>query len=349
MRVIGDSILKICIVSTSPFHFAFLFVKSLQKYADVVLTGTASHNYTYSFYQEEDIDIFCPIEDLDLRSFDYFIGLDHGSLQLLLYIKNKRPEAIVGMQILDYPVHILQINTELFNSFHYSLWANIKDNLNNLDFIISTKRIENYYLGIYYSDKPSLSLLYPTYPSKKLDLEEENIVVYSGRMSPDKRVEIIIEGMKRSGVKDVLYLIGDSSNQDVSSYIANSGVKHEILDGISDEDKYVIYNKAKFFLYSGYEYCPSGSILEALSIGKNAVCYDVSPTFLDYYSQYIRYGHSNIDIFADEIKSLSNNKELREKYSIERQYHFFNNLTFDIWAKKVIGFIYENFRKNTNI
>jgi len=213
--------MKILVINSSYVNFVgTLFSIALDKYFDEVKCFNLPNKIYYDFdILEGKIETYYNkynIEEKDLFNYDFdvILALQTSGLYTAIPIYNTMKKigkkCLIGMQILDYPQHVFQHNKDyikdVYDSWQFYLFVlkefkfdfllynmyNAKDALSS--YTILTK-VQNF-------------IKYPVL-SHITELPQEDFIVYSGRIVPDKGVQYIIEALSllNKPIKFIMILI----------------------------------------------------------------------------------------------------------------------------------------------
>ncbi len=335
--------MKLLLVNTGAILQGVLFAKVLCNFFDIELLDDNTKiklPYDCGFDIEKDRPKFIPAKKSKF-DFDIVLGTDHGSLYYLDLIKKKFPEVMVGVQILDYPYHCIDINNVAYNENVKNDWEVWKKLLCFLDFYIINRVNSRYYLKDILNQKPNIDLLYPCFTMDTNNYSDENIIVNSGRINLDKRIDLTIRALGAANF-DGEFIIVSSINErtiDYSDLAKKCNVKYKVINNLSERDKFDLYSRSSFLISSHYSYALPLCIGQGMSIGKNSISFEGNEEDRNCYGEYIEYANGNFETFVNLIKKLINDKEYREKNKEKRINYFNKNYTYDIWADKIYNFV----------
>ncbi len=331
--------MKILLVSTGPRYSLYLAAQELNKYCETKIIN-AGFTTDYDVEIERDQSLECNNINV-VGNFDIIFGVDHGCINALVELKTMFPKIKFGVQILDYPKHILTKNSMCYDEGRVQQWNQWKQILPKMDFLLYNKKSSYDDLSELYDKVLSMSLLYPINSMKVNDYSNKGYVVYSGRVNQDRRVDLIIEAISRSKSKPKLIIatVVNNNTIDFSIFAKERGVDYVVMDRISEQTKFDLYANSCFIISADYSYCPASCVMQGLSIGKNSLSFETSNEHLSTYGPYIEYGDSDIDMFAEKIDLLYYNDEYREKFKQERISYFNANASYEVWGKKVFNFM----------
>ena len=268
---------------------------------------------------------------------DTFFGASHGTIESLVKVKGiLGNKVLTGMQILDYPEHILSNPDPCFDNARIR-WKAMEDGIKYVDYLIfSKKNVMNFLKKFGYENKLILETPLPVRSFEYIPRESENYVMYAGRINPDRRVDKIIEAISLSKNKPklVVVIVINEATQDFIDLASRLNVDYDLYGSIPEKKKYELYSRSSAVVNAGYGYCPAGCIIEGMMINKPAAVYDNDDENYRHYRDYVEYGNNNVEEFARAIDRAieSKSNEAGMKYA-------FDVFSYDTWAKKVSEFI----------
>jgi glycosyltransferase involved in cell wall biosynthesis len=176
-----------------------------------------------------------------------------------------------------------------------------------------------------YNIEPHVSCLgVDTELFKPLDVQKENFVLSVGQCIPEKGFSFIINSLANipAEVRPDLVLVTDQGNIHWKNYLQKLAqemkVKLKIMHLVSDEELVLLYNKSKLLVYTPYME-PFGLVpLESMSCGTPVVAVregGVSETVINGKTGILT--ERDVMIFANEVKTLLNDKERILKMGVE--------------------------------
>lgn len=128
------------------------------------------------------------------------------------------------------------------------------------------KRISKYY-------KTDSHVIYPPVEVDKFKISEqiEDFFLIGGRLSPYKRVDIVIEAFKRLDLK--LKVFGDGVDRARLEEIADGAKNIEFLGRVDDDEKAELYSKCQAF-FNPQEEDFGITVVEAMASGRPVIAYN---------------------------------------------------------------------------
>ncbi len=169
----------------------------------------------------------------------------------------------------------------------------------------------------------------------KFKIVENNYILYLGRLVPEKKADILIEGFIKADYKDLqLVIAGDDVNE--KQYIKNlkniaGGHENIIFTGaVFDEDKESLVQNCKIFcIPSELEGLPI-TLLEAMSYGKICLASDIEANIEALSDCGIYFNVNNSDDLATKIDNIMDQFESNELLGSLAKQRIENNFTWDI-------------------
>lgn len=335
---------KLVLINDGVINQGYLFGRALSKYFDVKIVGDASFvkygwDIDYNWLKEHKVDY----EESVFKNADIILGIEHGTLLKINDISNIFPNKIYGCQILDYPIHVFYDNKD-YNERACNIWPYYEKCLSKLDLIIYNQKrnIKDFKdLKIKFKNKAIHEFI--KFPVKPIFFDEEikteNIIVYSGRISPDKGIHYVISAL---GLIEKIYrpkFVTIGNGYDFSSFANYLRVDYENIKNCSEEEKYKYYHKSKAIICGADNvYIPALCILEGISIGKPTICFD-SFENREHYKNFCSYANpGSIINLSGIIRSIDDYKinENGIKYCKEE-------CTYEAWSEKVFNMVKEKY------
>lgn len=330
--------MRILLISSGPHYVSYLMASELNKYCETKIYNMGFHT---KYDVEVKLDSSVEYDPSDEKKFDIVLGIDHGCLPILLNSREFFKDSKFGVQILDYPKHVLDDKNKCYSLKAVKQWEEWKLILPKMDFILYNKKNSAEGLGKFYDRVPSMQLLYPIITIPTNEYSNDGFIVHSGRLNEDRRADLIINAIAKSKSKPKLIIatVVNQNTIDFSKIAKELGIEYEVIDGLSEEEKFKLYARSCFVISANYSYCPAGCVRQAEYLGKNALCFETSSEHLSTYGPYIEYGNDNIDVFAEKIDLLYYSDEYREKFKQQRIDYFNANSTYRVWGEKVYNFV----------
>jgi len=316
-----------------------IFAKSLEKFYDVFVTGSKDeHSYKYKTvgkYAKEKFLTLSSTVPISLKQFDVVMSLDQAGIPFLCEVKEHFPNIKVGVQFLDYPLHVFKKNKNYIHGIS-CIFAEYVEIINKLDFIIHNQKIALDLLEEYQKDVAVDFILYPVLPFKPKQYERKNTIVFSGRIDSDKGVGYIIEALSLLEVEERPKLITIGNGFNLKPYADFLLVEYENIRDCSEKDKWKHYYESRFLISaSDNEYVPSLCPLEGISIGRSSVVFDF-PESYRHYGDYVYYCPPiNIQVLASTIKFLYKQSEFCDDRAKNGPAYYKKEASYESWGKKV--------------
>lgn len=186
--------------------------------------------------------------------------------------------------------------------------------------------------------RPILAPIYPGIEtiSKKKQVQEENQVIYVGRLNAYKNINEIIIALSKIDNPPIFVVVGTGEEeQNLKNLAKKYNVKCNFMGSLSDEKKTEEIAKSIFMVFpSSFEGfgMPPG---EALMLGKPCICSDI-PIFKEIYKDSVLYfTEHNINELAIKIEYLSNNIQIRKKLGLKGKKYISGKYTWKKSAEKI--------------
>jgi len=342
------------------FHHSFEVLGGSERVAVAVLNVMKDLGYqvtlvTLSEINKEKIKKWDPNfidpDKIIIKKFPLKFG-NYKALYLSLMTKKERSFSTIGdITWSDYS----------YIHFPWSLTDNLKyiDNYYKYESYIGNRKLRMYYLPYKYihrflfrKSKTKLlansnwtrkileisgyraETLYPPVDISRIKIKSANrdpkLVVYVGRISPEKNIENIIEVAKR--MKDYKFIIlgSEGRNKKYVNYILNNAKSLNnlfIKKNPSDKEIMDYFSKSKIYFHPKINEHFGISIVEAMAAGLTPVVHKSGGAWHDIVEEgKYGIGYCNINNAVDSIKKAS-------------------NVEFD-YSRKIYQFSFENFKKN---
>jgi len=156
---------------------------------------------------------------------------------------------------------------------------------------------------------------------KPVDVLEENIVLYVGRLTPEKGLLELIESLKRTTVPAKLLIVGRDGamghsdfHRQVVQRASEAGVEIEVQGWLVGDDLRRAYSRAAVVVFSSTWPEPFGLVgIEAMTAGKPVVAFDCGGVrqWLDHERTGFVVPHGDVAAFAKRIDQLMRDEMLR--------------------------------------
>lgn len=171
------------------------------------------------------------------------------------------------------------------------------------------------------ADKITVVPNFTRFPVGRPDTPEENIVLYVGRFTPEKRLLELVDAISRTQTRPKLLVVGKDGILGQSDFqkrvqvaIEESGLEVEFKSWLVGEELRQAYARSKVVAFGSVWPEPFGLVgIEAMSQGKPVVAYDCGG--VRDWLQHERTGfvvpHRDLDSYAFRIDQLMNDSGLR--------------------------------------
>lgn len=318
-----------------------LFALNLSKYCDVKLFSFSGYEDNYDTNVEIDSSLLLDdvgVEDIEWA--DVIYGLDTNTVHSLEAIKRNYPDLKTGLQILDYPEHIIGFKSPIFNKQQYDKWNWIISRLDYMDFFVYSRISAYSFFSDKFKEKPYLMIPYPSVSFNNTS-STENFVLYCGRIGADRRIDRVIYSISKSKSKPKFIIVTDVNNDTLNfeKYAKSKGVDYEVLDKVSEKEKEDLLSKCLCTISAHYSPCPALCIAEGMSMGKNALSLEASEDNLFCFGDNIVTADNDWDKFTELLDKICLDKDFREKGSKDRIDFFNDKLTYKVWAENTYNFL----------
>lgn len=329
---------KILLVNSGMRFNSELFGKSLARYFDVSLTGV-SVDTQYGYEIDEDFfnsHYIGPEELRDLNQYDYIMGLEHGSIRILLQMQQRFSKPKYGTQILDYPMHVFRKDKN-YNEGATLYWRFLRQHLNRLDFTFHNMSIGLDNLQPYLNPKGKhMFLKYPVNPVRFEDYERKDFIIYSGRMHADKGIHYVLSALSLIDESERPKFIAIGSGFDFQPLAEHLKIKYKNIIDCSEKEKWKLYYESRFLICGADNpYIPALSIAEGISVNRAGVVFDYEECHKHYerYAWYVP--PANIASLSNTIKCMYKDKDLCDSRASEGHEYYNNVLSYDAWGDSV--------------
>ena len=184
--------------------------------------------------------------------------------------------------------------------------------------------------------------IYPGVEAIELNngIEEENQIIYTGRLNEYKNVNEIIEALSKSEANAKLVVVGSGEEESKLRSLAKKlKVNCEFKGNLTDSQKFEEIQKSMFMVFpssfEGFGMPPA----EALICGKPCICSDLG-IFKEVYKDKVEYfKEHDIQDLSNKILFLTSNQRYRKKRGLEGRKYVMSNFTWQKSAKKIEGLL----------
>lgn len=332
---------KILCVNKGLLYQGYLFAKSLHKYFDEVelLQGSQSTMlWDYPINQELLSSYLISFDKAcsNLQDYDCIFAIEAGSMKDIIHMKSLMPnmKAKLGVQVLDYPIHALKLNTKDYKPNVVNMWNFIKPNLNNVDFIAHEKYNAIELLKDYQTKPLVKRVCFPVNPMGTKTESRENFIFYSGRLNADKGIHYVLSALATINKKITFCVIGNG--YDYSDFAKHLGVSYVHIKDSSEENKWKMYHKCRFVICGAdNNYITALCILEGLSVGRTGLVFDYEENRKHYNKNVLYSLPRNINSLASNIEWMWNNPKATDKISEQAPKWVNEKCSYDAWANKI--------------
>ena len=183
----------------------------------------------------------------------------------------------------------------------------------------------------------------------------EKIICFAlGRHVPYKGMGYLVEAAKLLDDSFMIFIGGCGPLTENLKEQANGCKNIKFLGRISDDEVLAYNNVCDIFCFPSITKNEAFGIAlaEGMAFGKPAVTFTIEGSGVNYVSLAnvtgIECPNGDVKAYADALKKLADNKELREEYGRNAKLRVEENFTFDIFRKNISGLFNELFRSDIN-
>jgi len=198
--------------------------------------------------------------------------------------------------------------------------------LQNVAFLLKTIKAKPIFISVMnkgalsYTDLPkyfntkvlSPPLAFNNLALKYRNFDKEDYLVFLGRINTVKGADEVLEVGKHVKLK----MIGYHEQEFIVKQARNLGI--EVIENISEEEKFKILSKAKALVLPSHQESFSGTILESLAVGTPVITYDLpSLTSLYNFKPVFFVKEFDISALVKKAKEIVKMKNIEELFSCE--------------------------------
>lgn len=181
----------------------------------------------------------------------------------------------------------------------------------------------------------------------KAENEGKTICFALGRHVPYKGMGYLVKAAKKLDNSFKIYVGGSGPLTDELKKEAKDCSNVEFLGRVSDDDLMAYYNACDIFCFPSVTKNEAFGIAlaEGMYFGKPAVTFTISGSGVNYVSldgiTGIECPNCDVDAYAEALKKLADDKELREEYGRNARKRVEDNFMFDCFKKNISGLLRE--------